>query len=94
MLVKTAFGLLPDLKTVGTVEFGLLITPINTKIGGMITLENTHFRPTLLGTVFTFEDGDEAMITDQTVDEIFIESSEFVGWIPTAVFWERLGVEE
>ena len=34
------------------------------------------------------------MITDETVDEIYIESDFFTGWMLKTEFWEALGVED
>lgn len=60
-------------------------------------MEDLKFKPTLLGTIFQFEDGEEddvAMITDQREEDIYIESKYFTGWLSTACFYERLGIEE
>jgi hypothetical protein len=46
------------------------------------------FQPTLLGLIFSFDgEGCSAMVTDETVDAVFVESRFFTGWISKADFW-------
>ena len=59
-----------------------------------MTMSDLTFRPTLLGTVISFEDdGSEGMITDETECEIFIQSDFFTGWMSKASFWDLAGAE-
>lgn len=53
-----------------------------------------QFRPTLLGTEIVFEEDDtKGMITDETICEIYIESTLFTGWMSKASFWTLCGGE-
>lgn len=56
-------------------------------------MDNT-FKPTLLGTTFSFQGEGRGMITDETEDSIWIESAFFTGWMSKAEFNEAWGVEE
>jgi hypothetical protein len=52
------------------------------------------FQPTLLGTGLTFEhDESTGMITDETADRIYIESTFFTGWTSKATFFGMVGAE-
>lgn len=48
----------------------------------------------MLGHIVHFQDEGSGMITDETVDEIYIESKFFTGWMTKATYFESLGIEE
>jgi ribosomal protein L31 len=55
----------------------------------------TDFQPTMLGTLVYFDqEAGKGMITDETVDEIYIEHPFFTGWMSKAEYFESLGVED
>jgi len=46
-----------------------------------------EFQPTLLGTVFTTEDGECGMITDETETRVYLEMPSFKGWSSKEFFF-------
>lgn len=50
--------------------------------------------PQMLGFVFRNGRDMNAMITDENIAEVYVESKPFTGWLEKPEFWERIGKDE